>query len=313
MSENKSLAEVQKDYMNNAALDTTRRAIHESWFNNNSVDFWRHCRMYNTISAIADEYNQAQWVTIGDGRFGLDSIRLKKLFGLKNILPTDIAENMLIESKNKKLIDNYSIENAEHLSFADNSFDIVFCKETFHHFPMPFMGLYEMIRVCKDAVVLIEPSEKIYTNDVSSKKYLRSAIKLLWAKIFRKPFLPYLPTKFNVEHGYEDAGNYIYTLSIRELERLIHGMDLEGLAYKKFNDVYIKGCEFEEAIPENKMLQQMQGELKKYEDLVNKYPQYYQPNMITAIIFKNKISKALKDKMMSDGFQFVSKLQNPYR
>lgn len=313
MDNKKTLADIQKEFMNNDALDASRKEIHESWFNEKTVDFWRHKRMYLTLSALAKEFQHASWLTIGDGRFGLDSIRLKKLFDLTKILPTDIAENMLMESKSRGFIENFGVENAEQLSFQDNSFDVIFCKESFHHFPKPFMSLYEMIRVCREAVVLVEPAEKIYTNDVSSKKYLLSALKLFWAKLTGKKYLPYLPSKYFVEHGYEEAGNYIYTLSVRELERLMHGMDIAALAYKKFNDIYIKGCEFEEAVAGNPMYQQMQAGLKANDDLVKKMPQYYQPNMITTILFKNKISNSLRDNLIADGFQFVPKLPNPYR
>lgn len=313
MNNKKSLVEIQKDFMNNDALKTSRKEIHESWFSENTIDFWRHKRMYLTLSGFAKEFNQKAWLTIGDGRYGLDSIRLKKLFDIKNIFPTDIAESMLKESRSRGLIENFGMENAEQLSFEDNSYDVIFCKEAFHHFPKPYMSLYEMIRVSKEAVVLIEPSEKIYTNDVSSKKYFLSAVKLFCAKITGKKFMPYLPEKYFVEHGYEEAGNYIYTLSLRELERLMHGMDLGALAYKKFADIYIKSCEFEEATPKNKMYQKMQSDLKTNEEVFRKFPQYYQPNMLTAILFKNKISNTLQDKLIADGFQFVTKLPNPYQ
>ena len=312
MTTNKPLSEIQKDYMNNDALKPERGAIHESWFDENTIDFWRHKRMYQTITPFVEKFKDATWVTIGDGRFGLDSIRLKKLFGIKSILATDISENMLEISKQKGLIDAYKVENAEHLSFADNSFDVVFCKETFHHFPKPFMGLYEMIRVCKEAVILIEPAEKIYTNDVKSKKYLKSAFKLFFSKLIFKQYLPYLPSKYSVSHGYEDAGNYIYTVSIRELERLIHGMDLGDLAFKKFSDFYIKGCEFEEGIPGNPMMKEMNELLEQDLKLTESLPEYYQPNMVTAILFKNKIDESLRSSMISAGFHFVDKLENPY-
>ena len=312
MSNERELSDIQKDFMNRDAFNAERNAVHESWFNDKTVDYWRHKRMYDTINPFAKKYKDALWITVGDGRFGLDSVRLKKIYGIKSILATDIAENMLRIGKAKRIIDSYKVENAEHLSFGDNTFDVVFCKETFHHFPKPFMGLYEMLRISKGAVILIEPAEKIYTNDVKSIRYLKSAFNLLVSKLLRKPYLPYLPTNYFVEHGYEEAGNYIYTVSVRELERLMHGMALGDLAFKRFSDFYIKGCEFEIAESGNLVLEKMKSMLASDAELCKKLPQYYQPNMITVIIFKKEVDKELKTKMISDGFEFVEKLKNPY-
>lgn len=50
-------------------------------------------------------------MTIGGGRYGLDSIRLKELFNL-GVTPTSIVESALLKSKNLGLIDKYYVENA---------------------------------------------------------------------------------------------------------------------------------------------------------------------------------------------------------
>jgi SAM-dependent methyltransferase len=50
----------------------------------------------------------------------------------------------------------YEEQNAECLGFAAQSFDIVFCKEGLHHLARPVMGLYEMLRTSRHAVVFIE-------------------------------------------------------------------------------------------------------------------------------------------------------------
>lgn len=168
MSKIEQLAILQKLYKDETMLATEKEAVHESWFNENTTDFWRHQRMYETIRPLADYYAGSPWLTVGDGRFGLDAIRLKKIFPLKHIFPTDIGENMLRISKEKGYIYAYGIENAEQLSFADSSYDIVFCKDAFHHFPRPYLALYEMLRVSKKAVVMIEAAERMISNGVKS-------------------------------------------------------------------------------------------------------------------------------------------------
>jgi len=50
----------------------------------------------------------------------------------------------------------YERQTAEHLSFDSRSFDIVFCKEGLHHLARPVLGLYEMLRVCREGAIFIE-------------------------------------------------------------------------------------------------------------------------------------------------------------
>jgi SAM-dependent methyltransferase len=51
----------------------------------------------------------------------------------------------------------YEKQNCESLGFASRSFDLVFCKEALHHLARPVQGLYEMLRVCREAALVIEP------------------------------------------------------------------------------------------------------------------------------------------------------------
>lgn len=48
--------------------------------------------------------------------------------------------------------------DAQALSLADRSFDVGFCGNLLHHLPDPVRALRELRRVCRDAVVLIEPN-----------------------------------------------------------------------------------------------------------------------------------------------------------
>lgn len=312
MNKDSLLANMQEQYMNKDAVNEERKKIHESWFDEGTVDFWRHKRMYQTIQPVAEYYKENKWLTIGDGRFGLDTIRLKKLFNLRDILPTDIAGNMLEISKQQGLIAEYSVQNAEKLSFPDSSFDVIFCKEAFHHFPRPYLALYEMIRVAKKAVVLIEPAEKLAFDGIKSKDYLRSGFKLVVSKIFKRFYIPYIPGNNQLTHSFEESGNYLYSVSVREMEKLIHGLDLDGMAYLRFNDAYIKGCEFENAERGNEVFEEMQTSLEKGDELCEKYPHVHQPNMVTVVLFKDKIEAALQNKMQEHQFTFVNKTDNPY-
>jgi len=56
---------------------------------------------------------------------------------------------------------SYKQQNCECLEYESRSFDLVFCKEGLHHLSRPVLGLYEMLRVCRKAVVIIEPFDTI--------------------------------------------------------------------------------------------------------------------------------------------------------
>jgi ubiquinone/menaquinone biosynthesis C-methylase UbiE len=312
MNKLSQLATLQKHYMDETMLAREKEAINESWFNEHTTDFWRHKRMYETIAPLANHYSKDQWLTVGDGRFGLDAIRLKKIFPLQHIFPTDIGENMLRISKEKGYINAYGIENAEQLSFADNAYDVVFCKEAFHHFPRPYLALYEMLRVSKKAVVMIEPAEKLIINAARSKPYILAGFKLLVSKLARRNYQPYVPAINELSHSFEEAGNYLYAVSVRELEKLVHGMDLGGLAWKGFNDVYEKGCEFEEAKPGNPLFDKLTKEIAHGDDMCKKQPRFHQHNMVSVIIFKEKPDAALLNELEMAGFTLPVVHKNPY-
>ena len=74
--------------------------------------------------------NNSSWLTVGDGRYGLDGQYLMSC-GAKNVHCTDLYDQLLKIAFHKNMICSFSSENAENLSFDDNSFDYVFCKRIF--------------------------------------------------------------------------------------------------------------------------------------------------------------------------------------
>lgn len=68
----------------------------------------------------------------------------------RNYTGVDLSEKM-IETANKKHIDGmrFVAGDCENLPFADNSFDVVTCSMSFHHYPNPekfFMSLNRVLR-----------------------------------------------------------------------------------------------------------------------------------------------------------------------
>lgn len=185
-----------------------------------SIDCFRHYRMFTPlVTEIISRFPDSSWLTVGDGRFGSDSIYLRKL-GAKKIHTSSLTDKSLQIAKSNEWIDEFSCQNAEDLSFEDDSFDFVLCKESYHHFPRPPIAFYELLRVSRLGVVYIEPFRSRYSP-------LRGV-----KKIFK------LITK-RIDHGeYEPAGNYIFRLDIGEFVEYGRALDLPCIWYRLFNDAY---------------------------------------------------------------------------
>lgn len=188
--------------------DVTR--LHQFHFQRptDNADVWRQYRLMEPIFRVLAHTKARSWLTVGDGAYGLDSIRMRRE-GFHSVLPTDIDEKLLKVALNQGQIDSYRVENAERMTFDDESFDFILCKDSFHHFPRPYIALYEMIRVARTAVVLIEPQDP-------------------WIDTPLQEGPPII--------GYESVGNYVYTVSRREFEKLALGLDLPAVAFKSLWD-----------------------------------------------------------------------------
>jgi SAM-dependent methyltransferase len=237
--------------------DSSRSKRANSWFDKTTADYWRHARAYECVECLTDNLD-ASWLTVGDGRWGLDSIRIGER-GFLQTLPTNIGETLLKEAKEKGLIKDYRVENAERLSFQNKQFDYVFCKESFHHFPRPYLAIYEMLRVARKAVFLIEPNDAFISKQPNARLSKRFLLRLPGQIIMgivnylrNKPACVYFddqrhPTQLVESALWESAGNYAYTISRAEAEKIALGINLPQLAFKYYNDFYIENCEFEPA------------------------------------------------------------------
>lgn len=158
----------------------------------------------------------SHWITVGDGNFGSDAHFLGNR-GI-NVVATSISTETLTIAHERGWISAYAAENAESFSLPDNAVDFVLCKEALHHLPRPPIGLYEMLRIASRAVVLIEPIEG---NRRPLMILKRMAKRLL---------------RGNVTQEFETSGNYLYRVNIREIQKMLAGIDLRFLAWKGIND-----------------------------------------------------------------------------
>ena len=282
-----------RDHWKAITEDKNWRRLIDSWFDESTADYWRHRRMYEAAQYLARSKDE-KWLTVGDGQYGLDSVRLRER-GVSSVLPTDIADASLSESKARGIIDDYRVENAERLSFADNSFDYVFCKEAFHHFPRPFLALYEMLRVAKKGVILVEPQDQV-------RAPLREAIYYFRKLIGRQRHFD--------EHRYEDSGNYIYSISEREIEKVCLGVNLPCVAFKGLTDLYVKGGEFEPAAFSSRKFLRMRAVISLHGFLVRLGASRH--NVLMCCIFKEVPAPEVRRPMLGNGWRLVDLPRNPY-
>jgi 2-polyprenyl-3-methyl-5-hydroxy-6-metoxy-1,4-benzoquinol methylase len=305
-------------HFENDLVDEERIRISQTWFDESTADYWRHARAYECAALLSDR-PQSRWLTIGDGRWGLDSIRIRKK-GFASALPSDISEALLRASKDRGFIEEYAIENAERLSFGNESFDYVFCKESLHHFPRPFAALYEMLRVCSEAVFIVEPNdtyEASYPEQMSSQRparlsrILRAARMAVHELLGRKPgWMPRPKLQFN-SPDWENSGNYVYAISRREIEKVALGLNLPQLAVKGLNDHYVQGCEFEPADESrSEIFRQLVQTIREKDRLCRERAGDY--NMIMAGLFARAMRAETRAKFEASGWEVIDLPANPY-
>lgn len=275
--------------------------LHQTWFRKDTIDYWRHMRMYYPISPVVKQFPGNKWLTVGDGHYGLDSLRLKEMEPSIEVLPTDISAECLEFAVEKGIISRFEKVNAEKMPFGDNSFDFAFCKEAYHHFPRPYAAVYEMLRVAKKGIILIEPNDiAIYPAFGNLLLKVNYGLKRLLGR--------------KIQHidtwSYEDAGNFVYGLSPRELEKVALGLNLPCIAYYYYNDYYNAGVEHEKADKDSKVFRKFKAGLKKMDRTCRMGLLPY--NKMNAVIFKIEPPSELLDQLKKIGFRIVQLPRNPY-
>ena len=182
-----------------------------------STAAWLQRRKLEMIQPLIKVNSEATWVTIGDGGYGSDASYLQQEGA--SVVATSLTDSSLKIAKEKGYIQQYDVQNAEQIMYPDNSFDFVLCKEAYHHFPRPPIAFYEMLRVAKSAVILIEP----YDGPKRLLDFIKSPFKkLLWGK--------------EQTINFEPCGNYIYRIHPHDIEKKLTALGHSAIAYKKFND-----------------------------------------------------------------------------
>jgi ubiquinone/menaquinone biosynthesis C-methylase UbiE len=272
-----------------------KEAFPKTWVD--TVGAWRNQRMYKLLDPIIDTDKNAKWLTVGDGGHGKDGNYIQQK-GC-DVLVTDISSNLLKEAKDIGYISKYKQENAESLSFKDDEFDYVYCKQAYHHFSRPMLALYEMLRVARKGVVLIEPKD-MFINERLSEVFFRSLKNIIKILLRRKEF----------RNFFEYQGNYVYSISRREIEKVALGLNYRTVAFKGINDAYVKGIESEKLVEKGPLQKKIKLKIN-YLNTLNKL-KLMDYVMLGIIIFKRKPSKELLQQLVNGGYEITHLSKNPY-
>ena len=77
--------------------------------------------------------------------------------GFSDVTNTDFSENALDVCRHRDERLKTRLLNAENMDLEDLSYDLVVVQDGLHHLPRPALGLNEMIRVARKAVIVLEP------------------------------------------------------------------------------------------------------------------------------------------------------------
>ncbi|KLI36629.1 methyltransferase type 11 [Brachyspira hyodysenteriae] len=109
----------------------------------------------NYVSEYLKNIDYNKLLDIGSGTGYLINM-LKKYKASAEFYGLDLSEEMINISKSKNIKDaEFILGSANKLPFNDNTFDIVTCIQSFHHYPYPDEAMKEVYRVLKKGGIYI--------------------------------------------------------------------------------------------------------------------------------------------------------------
>lgn len=286
---------------NNQKWSYERHSLHEQELANTSalpscycapdtVDNWRHLRLRAGLLPLLKHDSGASWVTLGDGNYGSDAYFLNQ-HGAE-ALATSLTDTTLVAAADQGFIHKYQEENAERLSLEDQATDYTLCKEAYHHFPRPAVAFYEMVRVSRKAVVLIEPVEGHGRILNRFKQWIKKRIR------------------GDTGFEFERCGNYIFRLSPREMEKMMTAMNGKTIAYKYLNDFYKPSFRSAPVAPGSKGFRLTQLGILVQDFLC--HLRLMDWGLVTFIAFTGPVADSLRQDLLAHGFHVKDLPLNPY-
>ncbi len=267
------------------------------WHNKGTISYQLRVLTMDILSPFYSHRNS--WLTIGDFA-GVEANYLQDQN--QEVTASDISELALKEAYDRGLIKSYSLQNVENITYDTGSFDYVICREAFHHFPRAYLGLYEMIRVAKKAAIVIEPI------DILSKIPWILLLKNICDKISPSLINRFWKNRFS----FETAGNYVFKLSAREVEKMAMGIGLPCLALREMNILRLEGDypELNKIPPKAAIQRKFLGRIRRMNFISRLGLIPY--NTLCCIIFNEMPTQDIKSGLVKMGFSVLDLPTNPY-
>ena len=163
-------------------------------------------------------------------------------------------------------------------------------------------------------VILIEPNDPNIEVKTPDKTIIPIQSKKRWqaTKDYIKDLLKITRYQYNkyVEPAYEESGNYIFSISEREIEKVALGLNLPFIAFNKMNDSYLQGVEFEKADDDSPLFKKIKKEIHK-QDISSERGSTAYGILITIILKKMPENNFIED-LQKNNFKFQILKRNPY-
>ncbi|MBE6071857.1 MAG: methyltransferase domain-containing protein [Clostridium butyricum] len=193
-----------KDYKELSRNEFDKEA--ERFDQENKINIYKMCE--KGYSYLIDEVKKEQFhslLDVGCGTGNTISL-LNDQFPNKKYTGMDLSENMIKVAKKKNISNaSFMTGDAENMPFSNNQFDVIICKESFHHYPNVEKFFKECYRVLKNGgrliIMDVEPPSKII-RWVYNHIILRFANKGdVHVYNIEETKTLYLSTRFNFESG----------------------------------------------------------------------------------------------------------------
>ncbi|RWU07458.1 class I SAM-dependent methyltransferase [Pedobacter chitinilyticus] len=263
-----------------------------------TIGKWLQEIFFKSLNPLLADKN-GTWLTLGDA-YGFDAQYI--LQSGNKAIASDLNTDFLTIAKNQQVITDFSLQNAEAMSYPNHAFDYILCKESYHHFPRPYAALYEMARVAKKGFILMEPQDPVLKMPflLGLMNVISAFSDQLSQKLWKNRF------------SYEPVGNFIYKIAERELEKFAAGLNLPMVAFKKLNpNFYFEGAN--ETLFNKRSFKFLSIYFKKrIRDFLSKTG-IIPAQVLCAIIFKTEPNESTLKHLQRTGYRIIKIPSNPYQ
>lgn len=128
---------------------------------------------------------------------GIDVYYLRRYYNAEYHV-SDICKDAVAAARGILQVPGF-IEDNERLSLPDNAYDYVFIAASLHHLARPVAGLYELLRVAKYGLIVVEPNDSLLTR---------------------------MATRLGLANETEESGNYVYRMSRHDVARIAKALTM---------------------------------------------------------------------------------------